>query len=109
MKLLIRPDYIVIISHLCWKEFLSPGSPGTWTRMSCNATTPICDDFSLVNKDQLENTVRIASMYLYALSNVENISVKKLSDQKTRDFLISQGLKRGVDHWAGMALGTIKI
>jgi hypothetical protein len=52
-----------------------------------------CDDFSLVNKEQLENTVRIASMYLYALSNAENIAVKKLSDQKTRDFLISQGLK----------------
>jgi hypothetical protein len=46
-----------------------------------------------VNKDQLENTVRIASMYLYALSNAENIAVKKLSDQKTRDYLISQGLK----------------
>lgn len=52
-----------------------------------------CDDFSLVNKDQLENTVRIASMYLYALSNAENIAVKKLSEQKTRDYLISQGLK----------------
>ncbi|CAG5071644.1 hypothetical protein DYBT9623_03635 [Dyadobacter sp. CECT 9623] len=52
-----------------------------------------CDDFSLVNKEQLETTVRIAAMYLYALSNTDKISVKKLSDQKTRDFLISQGLK----------------
>lgn len=52
-----------------------------------------CDDFSLVNKEQLENTVRIAAMYLYALANTENIAAKKLSDTKTRDFLISQGLK----------------
>jgi carboxypeptidase Q len=52
-----------------------------------------CDDFSLVNKEQFENTVRIGSMYLYALANAESIAVKKLSDQKTRDFLISQGLK----------------
>ncbi|MCE6990578.1 M28 family peptidase [Dyadobacter sp. CY323] len=52
-----------------------------------------CDDFSLVNKDQLESTVRIAAMYLYALTNTQDIAVKKLSDQKTRDFLISQGLK----------------
>ena len=52
-----------------------------------------CDDFSLVNKGQLENTVRIAAMYLYALSNTDKIAVKKLSDQNTRDFLISQGLK----------------
>jgi carboxypeptidase Q len=53
-----------------------------------------CDDFSLVNKDQLENTVRIASMYLYALANADKLMVKKLSDTKTRDFLISQGLKQ---------------
>ncbi|MCF0049445.1 M20/M25/M40 family metallo-hydrolase [Dyadobacter sp. LJ53] len=52
-----------------------------------------CDDFSLVNKDQFENTVRIASMYLYALANTETIAVSKLSDAKTRDYLISQGLK----------------
>jgi carboxypeptidase Q len=52
-----------------------------------------CDDFSLVNKDQLENTVRIASMYLYALANTDKIAVSKLSDTKTRDYLISQGLK----------------
>ena len=53
-----------------------------------------CDDFSLVNKDQLENTVRIASMYLYALANADKLAVKKLSDTNTRDFLISQGLKQ---------------
>lgn len=52
-----------------------------------------CDDFSLVNKDQFENTVRIASMYLYALANTQTIPVSKLSDTKTRDYLISQGLK----------------
>lgn len=53
-----------------------------------------CDNFSLVNKDQLENTVRIASMYLYALANADKLAVKRLSDTKTRDFLISQGLKQ---------------
>jgi carboxypeptidase Q len=52
-----------------------------------------CDDFSLVNKEQLESTVRIAAMYLYALTNTTDIAVKKLSDKKTRDFLITQGLK----------------
>lgn len=52
-----------------------------------------CDDFSLVDKQQLENTVRVGSMYLYALANAESIAVRKLNDTKTRDFLISQGLK----------------
>ncbi|MCE7042317.1 M20/M25/M40 family metallo-hydrolase [Dyadobacter sp. CY312] len=53
-----------------------------------------CDDFSLVDKQQLESTVRIASMYLYALSTSPKLAVRKLSDTATRDFLISQGLKQ---------------
>ncbi len=53
-----------------------------------------CDNMNLVNKDQLENTVRIASMYLYALAQTSHIPVKKLSDQKTKEFLIGQGLKK---------------
>ncbi len=53
-----------------------------------------CDDFSLVDKQQLESTVRIASMYLYALSTSKKLDAAKLSDTATRDFLISQGLKQ---------------
>lgn len=53
-----------------------------------------CDSFDLVNEDQLKSTVRIASMYLYAFANAESIAVKKLSDEKTKEFLISQGLKQ---------------
>lgn len=53
-----------------------------------------CDSFDLVNEDQLKNTVRIASMYLYALANTGPLSVKRLSDEKTKEFLISQGLKQ---------------
>jgi carboxypeptidase Q len=56
-----------------------------------------CDDFSLVDKQQLENTVRIGSMYLYALSMADKLSVSKLSDTATRDFLISQGLKQELE------------
>lgn len=52
-----------------------------------------CDDFSLVNKDQLESTVRIAAMYLYALATTDKIAVKRLSDAKTKEYLMSQGLK----------------
>ncbi len=53
-----------------------------------------CDSFDLVNEEQLKSTVRIASMYLYALATADNLAVKKLSDEKTKDFLISQGLKQ---------------
>lgn len=53
-----------------------------------------CDNFDLVNKEQLENTVRIASMCLFALSDAKKLEGQKLSDTKIRDYLISQGLKQ---------------
>ncbi len=53
-----------------------------------------CDNMDLVNKSQLENTVGVASMYLYALAQASTIPVKKLTDQKTKEFLITQGLKQ---------------
>lgn len=53
-----------------------------------------CDRFELVNKQQLENTVRIGSMYLYALSNARKLSTKRLNSTQTRDFMVDQGLKQ---------------
>ncbi len=53
-----------------------------------------CDRMDLVDKQQLENTVRIASMYLYALSNARKIPAKRLNSVQTRDFLTTQGLKQ---------------
>jgi carboxypeptidase Q len=52
-----------------------------------------CDSFELVNEEQLKSTVRIASMYLYALSTTKKLPAKKLSDEETKSFLIKQGLK----------------
>ncbi|GAB3176874.1 M28 family peptidase [Telluribacter humicola] len=53
-----------------------------------------CDSFDLVDKQQLENTVRYASMYLYALANANSLPAKRLNTQETRDYLITQGLKQ---------------
>lgn len=53
-----------------------------------------CDRFDLVDKKQLENTVRIGSMYLYALANAKTLAAKRLNDTQTRDFLTTQGLKQ---------------
>jgi len=53
-----------------------------------------CDRFDLVDKKQLENTVRIGSMYLYALANARTLAAKRLDDTQTRDFLTTQGLKQ---------------
>ena len=53
-----------------------------------------CDNFNLVDKAQLENTVRIASMYLYGLANAPSLPAQRQSSTQTRDFLIAQGLKQ---------------
>lgn len=52
-----------------------------------------CDDFKLVNKTHLDNTVRFTAMMLYALANASEIPAVKYSAEQTRDFLIKQGLK----------------
>ena len=52
-----------------------------------------CDKFDLVDKKQLESTVRIGSMYLYALANAKKIPTKRLDSTQTRDYLTTQGLK----------------
>ncbi len=52
-----------------------------------------CDDFRFINKQQLENTVRVGSMYLYALANHPNLNTPVLTSEQARDFLIAQGLK----------------
>ncbi|WP_221394707.1 M20/M25/M40 family metallo-hydrolase [Dyadobacter sp. NIV53] len=85
--------------HSDHQPFMLEGVPiaglsGQLEKSVLNCYHADCDDFSLVNKEQLENTVRIASMYLYALANTDKLAVKKLSDTNTRDFLISQGLKQ---------------
>ncbi|GAB2765598.1 M28 family peptidase [Rhabdobacter roseus] len=53
-----------------------------------------CDNFDLVDKQQLENTVRIASMYLHALTSTKKLPVQQLTQPQTRDYLIQQGLKQ---------------
>lgn len=52
-----------------------------------------CDHFDLVNKSEIEKTVRIASMYLYALASGKDLPAKRLSSSETRDLMISHGLK----------------
>jgi Zn-dependent M28 family amino/carboxypeptidase len=52
-----------------------------------------CDDFKLINKVHLDNSVRFTAMMLYALANADEIPAKKLNPEQTRDFLVKQGLK----------------
>jgi hypothetical protein len=52
-----------------------------------------CDDIDLVNKEHLENNVRICSMALYELAMADQLPAAKLDDAATKTFLERHGLK----------------
>ena len=56
-----------------------------------------CDDFSLVNKKEMENNVKYTSMLLYALGNANSIPAKKLDFYSTRDFFMKQNLRHELE------------
>ena len=53
-----------------------------------------CDNFNLINRQEMVNGVRFSAMLLYALANANDLPAKKLDSYKTRDLLIAQGLKK---------------
>jgi hypothetical protein len=56
-----------------------------------------CDGFNLVNKKEMENTVKYTSMLLYGLANAPKIPAQKLDFYSTRDFFIKQNLRRELE------------
>jgi Zn-dependent M28 family amino/carboxypeptidase len=56
-----------------------------------------CDDFSLVNKKEMENTVKYTSMLLYGLANAEQIPAKKLDFYSTKEFFIKHNLRHELE------------
>lgn len=62
-----------------------------------------CDNFNLVDKAGIEKTVRIASLYLYALASGKTLPARRLTSDQTRDLMIAQGLKEALilgNDWA---------
>lgn len=56
-----------------------------------------CDHFSLINKNEMVNTVRYTAMMLYGMANVDKIPAKKLDFYSTRDFFIKQNLRKELE------------
>ena len=52
-----------------------------------------CDKINIINKKEMENTVKYTSMMLYAIANTPDLKAKKLNSQATKQFLIDQDLK----------------
>lgn len=52
-----------------------------------------CDNFSLVDKKGIENTVRFNAMLLYGIADAKEISAKHFTDSETKEFLLKNNLK----------------
>lgn len=84
--------------HSDHQPFLLEGIPtispvGSLAPKVLNCYHADCDRIDLVNKTELQNTVRYTAMLLYALANAPTLPVRRLDDTETRDFLAKQGLK----------------
>lgn len=84
------------------QTFLMEGIPaadplGKLTRSVLDCYHANCDDFSLVNKKEMENTVKYTAMLLYALGNAEQIPAKKLDFYSTKEFFIKHNLRHELE------------
>lgn len=84
--------------HSDHQPFMIEGVPivgmnGHLTREVLDCYHANCDRINLVNRDQMQNTVRFAAMTLYALAEADDIPTRRLDDTKTRDYLVAQGLR----------------
>lgn len=52
-----------------------------------------CDNFDLINREHMVNSVRFSVMQLFAMADADEIPVRKLNDEETKQFLIDQNLK----------------
>lgn len=84
------------------QTFLMEGIPaadplGKLTRSVLDCYHANCDDFSLVNKKEMESTVKYTAMLLYALGNVDEIPAKKLDFFSTKEFFIKHNLRHELE------------
>ncbi len=52
-----------------------------------------CDKIDIIDKKEMQNTVKYTAMMLYAIANTPELKAKKLNSEATRQFLTDQGLK----------------
>jgi carboxypeptidase Q len=84
--------------HSDHQPFMIEGVPvigmnGNLSREVLDCYHANCDRINLVNKEQLTNTVRYSSMLLYALAMTDDLPSRRFDDTRTRDYLITQGLR----------------
>ncbi len=99
----IDPEFKNIISnraslHSDHQSFLMQGIPtmtpnGSFAPEALGCYHANCDDMRIINKVEMQKTVKYTAMMLYALANAPELKSKTLNDQATMQFLQDQGLK----------------
>ncbi len=79
-------------------EGIPAGTPnGKLERSVLDCYHANCDDFSLVNKKEMENTVKYTAMLLYGVANTPVFPAKRLDFYSTKEFFIKQNLRRELE------------
>lgn len=99
----IDPDFLNTLSnraelHSDNQTFSLQGIPtmepnGSFSVESLGCYHANCDKMEVIDKKEMEKTVKYTAMYLYAVSMLNDIPAKRLSDEATRQFFIDQNLK----------------
>jgi len=84
--------------HSDHQPFMLQGIPagsvaGSLSREVLNCYHADCDVFSLVNEQELKNTIRFSGMLLYGLADAPELQSKRLNDDELKAALLQSNLK----------------
>lgn len=84
--------------HSDHQSFMLQGIPvmepnGSFSIESLGCYHANCDKMAVIDRVEMEKTVKYTAMYLYAVSMLTDIPAKRLSDEATKQFFIDQNLK----------------
>lgn len=84
--------------HSDHQPFMLQGIPtgsvsGSLSREVLNCYHADCDVFSLVNEQELKNTIRFSAMLLYGLADAPELRARRLNDEELRAALLRSNLK----------------
>jgi Iap family predicted aminopeptidase len=84
--------------HSDHQSFMMQGVPvispsGSFPIKAYNCYHANCDNFDLINREEINNNVRYTAMMIYALANAKELPVHKFNENELKDFLIKQELK----------------
>ncbi|HRP56201.1 M28 family peptidase [Agriterribacter sp.] len=84
--------------HSDHQPFMLQGIPtgsvaGSLSREALNCYHADCDVFSLVNEQELKNTIRFSAMLLYGLADAPELQSRRLNDDELKAALLRSNLK----------------